>query len=530
MLDLRNKDLFIIAAVVIVSIAFILRLEGIIIQPLTVDEATIAGFARGVVVSGYPFLMVGGMEVELATYELVPYFLAASIKIWGYSDFALRFPALCFGTACCALIIYSGTVWFNRSVALFAGVLYAFSPWAIYWSQNAFHPAQTQFFSLLAIIAFKSLIESDQLSLKTGTLSALAFSATYLSWEGTGLLLPTVALVAFYMRWGQWKWFLQPSMWVTGMLIVFTIALQAVRRLLLQDPYIMVGSGKSDMTGPKLTFTDPSYDAWYYIENFFLIENHVLLSLVFILGFFFINKDKSLTFVMIFVVMAYLTLTNLLSYYNAHYIYFVLPIFYLAVSAIFIYLIGFVSKLYSELLIPSQLMSLQGQTILVLATLLFLLPVSGSGFQLYRLLTNKVDQHRIDYRPGLAGVDAKSTSLYMQRYMRESDVVISTVPLVTEHYTGNKGDFFLQTITDRKVVYDTEKQHAHYVDKFVGNPVLRSKEELMEVFDRHSRVWFLASPTAGMNRIIDTETLAYIEEHMEVVNESYDGRLYLWEK
>ena len=88
----------------------------------------------------------------------------------------------------------------------------------------------------------------------------------------------------------------------------------------------------------------------------------------------------------------------------------------------------------------------------------------------------------------------------------------------------------MQTITDRKVVYDTVKQRPYYVDKFVGNPVLRNKQELQDVLSRHDRVFFVAAPVDGLTRIIDAETLDFINQNMRVVAESYDSRLYVWER
>lgn len=523
-----NSILFYLSSMAIMMVAFFLRLEDIAVQPLTVDEATIAGFARGVVEKGYPYLMVGDMEVKLATYEIVPYFIALSIKILGYSDFALRVPALIFGTLTVSLIIFAGKNWFGRSVGILAGILYAVSPWAIYWSQNCFHPAQTQFSTLLAILVFQRLIDTENISLRLAIGSALAFTFSYLSWEGIGLVLPIMAFVAFYIRWSQWKWFAQINLWIAGLLITMMVAAQIIRRTLLQSPYIMVGSGKGDMTGPQLTFTDPSYQPFYYIQNFFLSETHLALSLIFIAGLVLMFFDRKLSFAVSFVVISYLSLTNMLGYYNAHYIYFVLPVFLLAVAATFIKIIMLLSDLAEQH--KGIMARVQLVLVSILLTGLLLIPSTSNGLKLYHTLTSMVDRQRIDYRPDLVGVDSRAPSRILNERFQPGDIIIVTVPLILEHYTGKKGDYFIQTITDRKVVYDTVSESPFYVDKFVGNPVLRSQQELEDVLQRHARVWFLAAPARGLNRIIDEQTLAYIKRNMQVVFESYDSTLYLWEK
>ncbi|RPH22301.1 MAG: hypothetical protein CBB67_002740 [Alteromonadaceae bacterium TMED7] len=524
---LGNTAFYIVSAVVALA-AFLMRLHNIDQQALTVDEATIAGFARGVVERGYPYLMVGGMEVELATYELVPYFLAASVKTFGYSDFALRIPAVLFGTSTCLLIIYCGSAWFGRLTGLIAGVLYAISPWAIYWGKNCFHPSQIQFFNLVALIAFYRLLASDRISLKLACLSALAFTFSYLSWEGSGLVLPIMAFVALVIRWQDWRWFFQPNLWIAAVLIIFVVAAQGIRRSLLQEPFIMVGFGKSDLATPKLTFTQPSYEPWYYINNFFFTETHIGLSLFFLLGLIFMFYDRKLSFVVLFVVMAYLSLTNLLGYYNAHYFYFVLPVFLLAVAAVFVKLLMLIQRQIGQ--VRGQVFRAQGVLTAVLIMAVLVVPAGAGGLHLYRLMSGNIDAMRVDYRPELAGMDGRSVSLALAQYWRESDVLITSIPLLTEHYVDNKGDYFVQTITDRKVVYDTVKQRPYYVDKFVGNPVLRNKQELQDVLSRHDRVFFVAAPVDGLTRIIDAETLDFINQNMRVVAESYDSRLYVWER
>jgi hypothetical protein len=512
----------------VVGLAFILRFNNIGLQALTVDEATIAGFARGVLERGYPYLMVGGMEVDLATYELVPFFLAAALKVFGYSDIALRIPALMFGVATCALIIYCGTKWFGRLAGLVAGLLYAVSPWAIYWGKNCFHPSQIQFFNLLALVVFYRLLSAHKISLKLAFLAAIAFAFSYLSWEGAGLVLPIMAMVAIAIRWQDWKWFMQPNLWIGALLILFVIGAQGVRRMLLQEPYIMVGFGKSDLATPKLTFTDASYDPMYYLQNFFFTETHIGLSLFFIIGFILMFYDRKLSFVILFVVMAYLSLTNLLGYYNAHYFYFVLPVFLLAVAAVFVKLLMLIQQYLAEHRTPAARV-LGGITAILMASVLFI-PASSNVLQLHRLLAESIDQMRVDYRPNLAGMDGRTVSLALNQYWRQGDVILSSVPLISEHYAGHKGDYFVQTITDRKVVYDTEKTSPYYVDKFVGNPVLRSHQELQDVLEDNRRVFFVAAPVNGLTRIIDAETLDFINQNMTVVAESYDSRLYLWER
>jgi hypothetical protein len=523
-----NNLSFWFMAVAIVVVAFMLRLDDLALRPLTVDESTIAGFARGVMERGYPYLMVGGMEVKLATYELVPYALAASLKLLGYGDFGLRFPALMFGVMTCGLVIFCGSKWFGKLAGLIAGLLYAVSPWAIYWGQNAFHPAQTQFFNMLSLIVFYRLLSADRISLRLAVLSAFAFSFTYLSWEGSGMVLPIMALVAFVVRWRQWQWFAQVNLFIAGLLILFVVVAQGIRRTMLESAFTKIGFGKSDTVAPSLTFTQPTYEPLYYLNNFFFTETHISLTLFFVIGFILMFYDRKLSFVVLFVTMAYLTLTNMLGFYNAHYFYFVLPIFLIAVAAVFIKLLMLLQSYFTQ--VGGQVVKIQGIMVAILLAILLIVPSSTDVLHMYRLQQDNISHLRVDYRDNLAAMDMRLNSEELGKQLREGDIVISNLPLMSEHYIQNKADYFLQTITNRKVVYDTVRKSQFYADKFVGNPVLRTQLELQEVLERHSRVFFIAAPIGALSRLVDDDTLLFINQNMRVVAESYDSRLYLWEK
>ncbi|MGZ8200316.1 MAG: hypothetical protein ACXWUC_05970, partial [Methylosarcina sp.] len=63
-----------------------------------------------------------------------------------------------------------------------------------------------------------------------------------------------------------------------------------------------------------------------------------------------------------------------------------------------------------------------------------------------------------------------------------------------------------------------------------GNITLRSKDELFDALYNHDRVWLLAAPYRPLRDILNAETLEFIDKYMTLVDESYDGKLYLWEK
>lgn len=520
-------------AALVIGVAAGFRFFGLATSSLTLDESTMVEFARGVMARGYPYIYVGSMEVPLSTYELVPYFIAGSASLFGFTDFAVRTPSALFGTLTAFMVFAIGWRWFDRRVALLGGLLYAISPWSIHWSQNCFHPAQTQFFVLLTVYQTHRILSQEKAKAADCYLAALFFTLSYLSWEGTGFVLPILLLVAVFMRWGQWEWLKNKHLWIAASIVIGVVLLQGVRRVLLQVNYLMVGSGKSDMSLPQLAFTKTNYSPSFYIDTVFGIESHVVLGGIFVLGLFLLRRNWNLRFVYLFVLLAIAFMTNFLAYYNAHYIYYVLPMFILSVAgATVIGLDGLVRAFRNAEIVESGSRALRAAIVTIVLGVLSLefATASAYGLKPYRMREDFINPKRGDTRPDLAGIDYRGLADQLAMQYRPGDTVIALAPLALRFYTGIRGDYFLQTVTGRKVVFDPNQPKSVYVDKYVGNPVLRSRAEFEAVLSRSSRVWLWCAPYFGFTDVVDRETRDSIERRFRLVTETYDGKLYLWEQ
>ena len=519
----------VISAALVSAVAAYLRFTGLGESSLTLDESTMAEFAKGVMANGYPSIFVGSMEVPLATYELVPYSIAAAMSLFGVSDFAARLPSAAFGTATAVLIYVLGARWFDWRVGLSAGLFYALSPWAIYWAHNCFHPNQTQFFALLTAVQVRAILANDHVPTRTYYLAALCFICTYLSWEGSGFLLPILLVVAFIMRWGRWQWLNRPHLWIASIIVVAVVVAQGVRRSLLQTGYLMVGSGKSDMSLPQLVFTESGYNPFYYVSIIFGIESHIVLGAVFVLGLALLLRDWNIRFVYLYTLVAIVCMTNLLGYYNSHYIYYVLPAFFLAVAAAVVMGLDVLLRQGGAMVRLASVRVLHGG-IVVAAVALLLASTTPYGLKPYHMADTYKAPRVFQFRLGLAGIDYRGLAYSLRDHYRAGDKIIAMTPLALRFYTGLGGDYFLQSITGRKVVFDPNAPTPVYVDKFAGNPVLRSRADLEDVLARHPRVWLFAVPFFGYTDVVDKDLQAFINSNFRVVTESYDGRLYLWER
>ena len=512
----------------VVVVAALIRFSGISERSITIDEGTILGFANGILERGYPFLMVGGMEVKLATYELLPYPIAASLFLFGQNELGARLPAVLFGIGTTYLLFYVGKEWFSWRVGVLASMLYALSPWAIYWSKNCFHPSQTQFFVVLLLIAFHKVIRVDRPAPFAPYLLALAFTVSYLSWEGSGFLLPILLIVAIVMRWKDWSWLKNSHIWIAGALAMLVVVLQGVRRILSQSSYLMVGSGKSDVSTPVLAFTRTEYSPYFYFDNFFFLNYHIVLSIIFFLGIFFIGRSWNYRFVYLVQIIGIFFMTNFLPFYNSHYVYYLFPMFILGVSVASIFMLEKLNQaIFNEDVFSVQLGKVTTNISLLLLIFVLSAPV---GIKMFELSDRYKAPMLAQERWAMLDVDYRAVALDLEAYVRPGDIIISMAPLPIKFYTGIRGDYYLQIITNRKVVFDPTSGDYQYVDKYVGNQLLRSLDELKELLLNNSRVWLVAAPYGGFTKVLDDSTYEFIESSMRVVTEHNDARLYLWER
>jgi hypothetical protein len=526
--QLDRRLLFWFSATLVLICSAAARFNSIDVRSLTLDESTIVVFAQSILEKGYPYVYVGSMEVQLATYEIVPYFMALSIGILGLTDVAVRLPAALFGLGTTYLIFSTAWRWFDWRVAILAGILYALSPWAIFWATNAFHPSQMQFFAMLTIIQAHKIITLNKVEPRTYYLTTFFFTCAYLSWEGIGFLLPILLVVIILMRWGDWGWLKNRHVWIASAIIVFVVVAQGIRRVLLQKSYLMVGSGRGDVSLPEFVFTKTYYDPFFYINELFMREGHWILTGLFIIGIFYTRRSINFRFVYILTIVAVFFMTNFLGYYSAHYIYYALPFFFMAVSVVTFQLLQSVtSTTFSDTFSGGKLARRISYCMLIAIEIG---ASSAYGPKLWRTYGDFSDLGRGDMRPGLASIDYRGLIETMDRLSKPGDAIINFAPFTLRRYINKSGDYFLQNYTMQKLVYNAEGTSPYYMDKYAGNITLRSKDELLDALYNHDRVWLLAAPYRPLRDILNVETLEFIDKYMTLVDESYDGKLYLWEK
>jgi 4-amino-4-deoxy-L-arabinose transferase-like glycosyltransferase len=502
----------------LVLLTVVLRLWNISKNSITQDESTMILFAQGVLERGYPFLTQQNAEFIISTYELVPFPIAASMAVFGFNEFAVRLPAVCFAAATCVLIFQFGRKLFDEWAGFLAALLFAVLPWAIYWGSNCFYPSQVAFFVLCTTMVVHRLIEEEKPKTWVFYALALSFTGSYLSWEGTGFLLPCFFVMILVLRWGRFQWMLDVHGWIAAAAMIFMIVAQLTFRTVLRDPYLGIHVGRSEVSFATLAFKNVSFDPYFYVTGLFS-EAHITLAAVLVLGLLLLAESRALRFLYLFFGLVILLLTAFLGYYALRYVYLTLPTLVLASAGVSVAL---VSKLTAPRSKTAQTFGLAAVTALhlTIATPWGLTPIESADLLM--------EVRPYEMRQDLSGFPFRGTAQALKDRMRKGDVLIVQAPFPFQVYTGLKGDYFLQSSLATSVFFD--HKGPRYTDKWVANPMLRDKAELDDVLMKNSRVWLISAPDGASRQSIGDDLYAYFEQKSKLVEETADGKLFLWER
>lgn len=518
-IDIRVRWLVI---VVILATGFFLRLSVIDERSITQDESTMILFAQGVLKNGYPSIMQNNGEFVISTYELVPYPIAASMYFLGKSEFAVRVPALIFSTLTTLLIVFAGERFHSFRAGLLAAGMFAVLPWTIYWGTNAFYPSQLQLITLVTILVLHSILQHGNEKPWLFYLIAACILLTYLSWEGSGFLLPVFFVTAIVLTWGKWTFLKSIHAWLAALLIIVAVVAQLTWRTVLRAPYVALGTSRSDVSFLEPAYEAYSFDPTFYVESLTTPEN-LLFVLAFALGIYLLRKQWSAMYLIMIVGFALILLTTMLGYYALRYVYFVLPAI-LIVSSIALLEATSPLKYFAARarLSARQFAALHFALLFALTTFLS----SAWGFKFY-------SPTRTGFIPFEMAFESKGfgfRSIYQafNHHYQQGDIVVIQAPFPFMFYTPLTGDYYIQQGTSTTVFYYREAM-PFYLDKWIGNPVIQDKFTLKEMLHQNRRVWFLFAPSGASMSSAGEIMMTYLDKHASVMWEVSDAKLMLWE-
>jgi hypothetical protein len=493
--DSMPRRWWLLALGLIVVVGFAVRAHGLVESSLGHDEAGMARFSQGVLKIGYPYIITGSFTKWQTSYLLVPYPLALVSLLLGPTVSAYRLPALIFGTLTIGLIGWAGNRMFDQRVGLLAALIYGFLSGPIAWARDGFYPAQESFFALLTFWLFYEAIRDDNiLDYRYLTASTVTFLLTYLSWAGSGFILPSLFTAFLVTRWGRSDWIRDRRLWYSALAASAVVILQLCAHQILMIPgYLGINFDLSEVSTPSPVFLDRLlFVPFYYLEQLFLAENHTVLSLVAACGLFCVRRDQGLRYVLIVLIALEVCYTLFLPVYAPRYSFHAQPLLVLAAAAVTLQIIDALARVGAEVHEQYLLRASQRASLWLL---LALVPLSANAYVLkaYRLGFDPsspawFERMGIAFKPNYRDAD-----LYVASHAQPGDAVITRQPHVFAFYTGRSADYSTDMLANRRVFYDGGAKPPRYIDRWWGLPTLRGVEELLDVTSAHQRIWILMS-------------------------------------
>jgi hypothetical protein len=520
-----TKLTLIFICALLITVGFALRVSNLKIIPLGHDEVELALSSEGIFTLGFPHIVAGSYLRLLSTYELVTYPLALSSWICGPSVLWFRLPALMFGTLTIGLIGLVGYRLFDARTGVIAAAVWTFLPIPINWSVDGFYPSQEAFFALLTFWLFYEAIREHRINPRYLRLSTIAFIFTYLSWEAAGFILFALMAALAVLRWKEWDWIRDGHLWRCVAVIGTVVVLQlCFRQLTLAPDYLGFIRDLSQLTTPAFVPLDRLvFDPFYYIDIFFLAENHVLLTILTLAGLVIAIRKPPLLYLNVLLAVLYLCYTCFLEHYAPRYCFNWLPLLVLAAVASVFSLFDRVEEITQSRMdrVVKAACLAGGLAFLVLGTNQYVL-------RLFRASSDPADPVYFDrvgvqFKPNYGDADR-----YVASHRWPDDVVISRAPHVYLFATGRKPDYCFDPRLTMRLLFDGGQNTPGYIDKWLGVPQIRSLFELKDVQARAHRVWIISDTLHDFRPLPFTQDVNnYLTANGELVYESAAQRVFL---
>jgi hypothetical protein len=518
-----------LAAGALSIVGFLLRVRDLGYEPLGGDETSAALYTLGIFHRGYPSISIEGTNKYALTSELTLFMKAPFMWLLGGDAYAHRFTDVCFGAATILLLYAVGKMCHSRRAGLLAAAAYTFLPSTIGMTAYSRYPCQQQFFVLLTtalfILAFRDVtLRAGGLRHRELYLACIGCIAVYLSWEGGVFYLPSVAVGILLMTRPNFGWLKDWRLWAGVIPTVTIVVIQLALRLIAQADRLVYGSGARD-AGIKFMWLYPFYDPYFYIRNFFLLENHHVLTIIFVLGiplWFMRSPQCRVLGCLAAIVVMHLTMaTNLLELSQWRYVYLVFALMVLASSITVVMFLDYLSALAGSVSVPAgATRALRNATAVALVGFVLLFSTEFV-VKLYNMPYSytSIKTRLWSWRyPSMGGV-----ADYLRAYKLPGDAVIAINPHVFE-FLREPADYFIQS--ELRLSLNLGLDPGSPIHRMTGVPVILSSNELREVLGRYPRVWLVSyGPTPPS---VDRGISNLIHDGMQPVYEDYLATVYLF--
>lgn len=189
-----------IALILIILVAATMRFYrlGAVPTSLNADEAAIGYNAYSILKTGkdeygrkFPLLFQSFDDYKMPVYI---YLTVPGVAMFGLNDFSVRLPSALFGTLTVGATYFLAVALFaNTTVALFATILLAISPWHLQFSRSAYEANVAVFFNVLGIMFLLKALKKNVLYIP----AFLALGLSVWSYHSSRVFVPMI--VAGYL-------------------------------------------------------------------------------------------------------------------------------------------------------------------------------------------------------------------------------------------------------------------------------------------------------------------------------------------
>ncbi len=161
--------------------------------------------------------------------------VAASMKTFGVSETAARFPSALMGLATMLLVWFLARRMFGDSAGLRAGIVFAACPLALVLAREVIFDMTLTFLVTLAMVAFWIAEERSFLAPRFDFLMFAAMGVAVITKGFVGVLIPVVAILIYEMACGSWREWLRLR-WGWGVLVFLVVCLPWFIAVSLRNP------------------------------------------------------------------------------------------------------------------------------------------------------------------------------------------------------------------------------------------------------------------------------------------------------
>ena len=201
--------------IILTILGLLLRFYNLGLNSLWLDEASTNTFA---------IMSIPDIWKATAGGEFNPplfYWLEHLMLVFGNNEFTLRFIPALLGVLTIPLIYFAGKEFMDRNVGIIAAAAFAFSPFLIFYSQEARAYSMMLFFVAFALVFYFKALKTNDLKnwALFGILSALAFWSHFYAF----VIIASLILYALFLQAGNFRKNIQNIKMIAVSIVVFVV-------------------------------------------------------------------------------------------------------------------------------------------------------------------------------------------------------------------------------------------------------------------------------------------------------------------